>query len=206
MQAGHRRQLRNYLLDRQLQLRYTLIMVFISSLLTAGLGYVWYQQMRVTSKSIEVKALGSLTESDVQQIKDEMAQGDSLRLLALVGFGLLFAFAVAGYGIILTHKIAGPLYKITRYMMDVTEGNLSPIYELRKGDQLRDFYNSFKEMHIALRQETEQDVQKLDMMISVIERYLTQTGSQGVGEIGQGLEELRQLRTQKAESLKSRSS
>ena len=32
-------------------------MVLISSLLVGGLGYIWYSQMRETSKSIEVKAL-----------------------------------------------------------------------------------------------------------------------------------------------------
>ncbi len=139
----YRRQLRNYLLDRRYQLRYTLMMVVITTLLTSGLGYIWYQQMRETSRAIEPRALASLNEKAVQQIKDEMATQDRLRLLVLVGFGFLFAVAVAGYGIVLTHKVAGPLFKIGRYMMSIKEGKLGSVYDLRRGDHLHEFFDGF---------------------------------------------------------------
>jgi len=200
--SDHRRHLRNYLLDRKYQLRYTLIMVFISSLLTTGLGYFWYQQMRVTSRSIEVRALATMSDEDVQRIKDDMASQDRMRLFVLVGFGVVLAFAVAGGGIVLTHKVAGPLYKITRHMQDVKEGNLKPIYDLRKGDQLHEFFQSFKEMHSALRKMLEDEVKTLDQVIASTERHLTQAGPQGGGELSRYLDELRAMRDRKNASLK----
>jgi len=201
MADPHKRRLRNYLLNRNYQLRYTLIMVVISSLLTAGLGYVWYQQMRVTSRTIEVKALASLSDEDVQAIKDDMASQDRLRLLVLVGFGLVFAFVVAGYSIILTHKVAGPLYKITLYMNQVRDGKLGPVYDLRKGDHLQDFFDSFKQMHTALRKQAESEASALEEVIASTERHIAQAGPQGTGEVARQLDSLRSMRDRKTASL-----
>jgi nitrogen fixation/metabolism regulation signal transduction histidine kinase len=199
----YKRHIRNYLLDRKLQLRYTLMMVVLSSVLTAGLGYFWYTQMRTTSKTIEVRALVTMSDEEVQQIKDEMATQDRLRLLVLVGFGVLFAFMVAGYGIVLTHKVAGPLFKISRYMNDMREGKLGIVYDLRKGDQLRDFYETFKQMHIALRKQAEAEVSTLDEVIASSERHLAQAGPQGGGELARYLDSLREMRDRKTQSLKA---
>lgn len=201
---AYKRHIRNYLLDRKLQLRYTLMMVVLSSVLTAGLGYFWYTQMRTTSRTIEVRALATMSDEDVQRIKDEMASQDRLRLLVLVGFGVLFAFSVAGYGIVLTHKVAGPLFKISRYMNDMKEGKLGEVYDLRKGDQLRDFFDTFKQMHIALRKQTQDEVATLDEVIASTERHLAQAGPQAsAGDLARYLDSLRQLRDRKSQSLKS---
>jgi nitrogen fixation/metabolism regulation signal transduction histidine kinase len=201
--SEHKRHIKNYLLDRKYQLRYTLIMVLISSLLTAGLGYVWYQQMRVTSRTIEVKALASLSDEDVQRIKDEMSAQDSLRLLVLVGFGVLFAVVVAGYGIILTHKVAGPLYKMSRHMNDVREGKLGrPVYDLRKGDHLHEFFETFKLMHSALCKQLESEVRTLDEVIASTERHLAQS-PQGAGDMSRYLDALREMRDRKSTALKA---
>jgi nitrogen fixation/metabolism regulation signal transduction histidine kinase len=201
--SEHKRRIRNYLLDRKYQLRYTLIMVVISSLLTAGLGYVWYQQMRVTSRTIEVKALASLSDEDVQRIKDEMSSQDSMRLLVLVGFGVLFAVVVAGYGIILTHKVAGPLYKMSRHMNDVRDGKLGrAVYDLRKGDHLQEFFETFKQMHTTLCKQLEAEISTLDEVIASTERHLAQA-PQGAGEMSRHLDALREMRDRKSASLKA---
>jgi nitrogen fixation/metabolism regulation signal transduction histidine kinase len=202
MAESHRRQLRNYLLDRKYQLRYTLIMVVISSLLTAGLGYFWYQQMRETSRSVEVRDMG-MSEEVALQIREQMANQDRMRLLVLVGFGVLVAFAMAGYGIVLTHKVAGPLFKMSRYMHDVKEGKLGQVYDLRRGDHLVDFFDGFKQMHTALRKQAEMDLATLDEVIASTERFLAQAGPQGAGEMARYLDALREMRNRKTDSLKS---
>jgi len=194
---AHHRSIRNYLLDRKLQLRYTLFMVLLSSLLTAGLGYIWYRQMRETSMTVEVKALASMDvdSGEIQQLRREMKGQDNLRLLALVGFGVLFALVLAGYGIVLTHKIAGPLFKIGRHMIDVKEGKLKPIWNLRKGDQLQEFFSLFKQMHTALRQREEEDLASLKQVIETAEGQLAK--AQAELEMDGPLSVLREMRDQK---------
>jgi methyl-accepting chemotaxis protein len=193
----HRRQLRNYLLNRNYQLKHALIPVIISALLVAGLGYFWYDQMRVASRSVEVKALATMPEDVVKEIRDDMASQDRQRLLILLGFGLVFALVVAGYGIVLTHKVAGPLFKIGRYMSAISEGKLGVVNDLRRGDHLQDFFEEFKQMHSALRARAEQDLKVIDETLSALER-----SGQGT-EPDQSLGGLREIRARLAEGLKS---
>lgn len=206
MGEAHKRQLRNYLLDRKLQLRFSLIVVVISALLTTGLGYIWYDQMRQTSKVIDFDAAASMgiPEQEIQQMKDDMKQQDNMRLLVLIGFGVLFALVVAGGSIIMTHKVAGPLFKISRYMSEIRDGRLGPIYNLRRGDQLQDFFVVFKEMHNSLRRDVEADLKTLNEIIASTERHLAQlAGEGGTEDINSWLEQLREIRDRKEASLKS---
>ena len=204
MAAVHKRSIRNYLLDSKLQLRYAMAMVMLSSLLTAGLGYIWYRQMRETSMTVEVKALASMDVDDdeIQQLRGEMKSQDNLRLLALVGFGVLFALVMLGYGIVLTHKIAGPLFKVGRYMTDVKEGKLGPVYNLRKGDQLQEFFEVYKGMHNALRERQREELALLTKVVETTESQLARAKEAGVLlEMEQPLTALRELRDKKQTSL-----
>lgn len=198
--GAHKRQLRNYLLDPKLQLRYTAMMVVLSALLTAGLGFFWYQQVRETSKTVEVRELAILDEAGIVELEADMKSKDRQRLLVLVGFGVLFSLIVAGYGIVLTHKIAGPLFKVARYMDQVREGKLGPVYDIRRGDQLHEFYAHFKEMHSALRGRAQTEVVQLDEFIRTAEQQLAQ-GAADSDEMKRALDELRALRDRKRVSL-----
>ena len=164
-----RRQIRNYLLDRKFQLSFTLIIVFTSGLLTAGLGYFWYSEMRETSESARIRALTVMGEDGVKEIETQLASQDRRRLMVLAGFGILLALVLAVYGIIVTHRVAGPLYKIGRHMEDLKQGKLHTLWDLRKGDQLREFWQHFKEMHDAIRERAEYDVEVLNNAIAALE-------------------------------------
>lgn len=165
-----RRQLRNFLLDRKVQLRITVIMVLITAVLTAGLGYFWYAEMRKASDVIRVNAMATLGDAATKQLESELAGQDRLRLLLLVGFASLLALLIAGYGIVMTHKLAGPLFKMTRHMSDIERNRIYQLWDLRKGDQLQDFFAAFKAMHGALRKRVEDDMLLLNQLVSAIER------------------------------------
>lgn len=198
---SERRHLRNYLLDHKYQLRYTVIMAVISALLTSGLGYVWYKQVRETSQTIEVKALGSMSESEVQTLEREIQRQDFQRLLVLVAFGVAFIIVVTGYGIVLTHKVAGPLFKMTRYMQDMREGKLAPISDIRKGDHLHDFFGVFRDLHAALRSREQREVELLGQAIQTAERHVESVGDAAPAELRRSLDTLRELRVAKERSL-----
>ena len=108
MPPQHRRHLRNYLLDRKFQLRFTALMVLIACVLTAGLGYFWYDEMRKASRIVEVKALATMSDAEVEKVQDDLHRQDMIRLGVLVGFGVAIAVVLAGFSIVFTHKIAGP--------------------------------------------------------------------------------------------------
>ncbi len=188
-----RRQLRNFLINRKVQLRITLIMVLLTSLLTAALGAFWYAEMRKASGVIRVNAMATLGDAATNQLSAELAAQDRLRLLVLVGFSLVLALLIAGYGIVMTHKIAGPLFKISRYLGEIEADRLHELWELRRGDQLQEFFAAFKRMHGALRERASRDLALLDRLIEGIE---------GGADLSGRLDELRALREAKRGSLK----
>lgn len=163
-----KRRIRNFLLD-PIQLRYTALMVVICSALTAGLGYFIYTGAREASELIRLRAMDP-EDKLAQTLVDEFARADRLLLIKLVVFGILLIVFMTAYGIVITHKVAGPIFKVTRYCEKVRDGNLGPIYPLRSGDQLQDFYHSFEHMHDALRKRSEEEIRALAGVLEALER------------------------------------
>ena len=192
-QSPYKRLLRNYLLDSKVQLRFTLMMVAISTLLTAGLGYVWYAEVRVASRLARVNAVATMGIEGAKQLEAELDAKDAQRLAVIVGFAVLLALLIAIYGIMVSHKFAGPLHKIKRHMNDIEQGRLYHLWGLRKGDQLQDFFAAFHAMHLALRSRIEEDMKVLSRTIAAVEQ-----NEQYAAE----LEALKALRQLKGDSLR----
>ena len=76
----------------------------------------------------------------------------------LASLGIFLPFATCGlvlFGIKMTHRVAGPLYKVTLYLAKLRDGRYDKVYDLRKGDQLVEFYDHFRQAHagvVALEQ------------------------------------------------------
>jgi nitrogen fixation/metabolism regulation signal transduction histidine kinase len=80
-------------------------------------------------------------------------------LVVLIGFA----------GIVVTHKVAGPIYKMKRQIKSVADGHLAVPGKLRKGDELVDFFEVFREMVLSLRKRQEQEIALLDAAINTLE-------------------------------------
>jgi hypothetical protein len=192
----YKRKVRNYLLDVGLQLRYTATIVVVAIFLTAGLGYKMYQATRDISKVI--LWTGLVDPSTAQDLQSQFSNSDKVVLWGIIGFGVVLVLSISAVGILITHKVAGPLYKITSLFGRVRDNRLGPAPAgLRKGDELQDFYIGFREMHQAVRARVEEDVRVLGSAVSAFE-----TGADArVPAVQRALDELRQLRKRKEESL-----
>ncbi len=195
--AAYKRRWRNFLLDRRYQLKYTLVMVVIAGVLTAGLGAgILRQTARVeqasaevaakaqeASRIVNVQALGDPDDPSVKEMKkafdaqdaelqrsaDLMKRQGKFVPYALGAFFLLLTLFLGAYGIVMTHRVAGPLFKISNYLKRITDGRLGVVYDLRKGDELVDFFAVFKQMHGALKGRLEHDVEMLHKAIESLE-------------------------------------
>jgi hypothetical protein len=183
------RHLKNYLLNIRYQLRFTLTIVGISAALTGGLGYVVMSKAHEASRVVQVRAMDP-TDELAQQLAGQFARNDQVMTIALVAFGVLLSVVLTAYGIVLTHKVAGPLFKVTLYLDKMRDGKLGTVYNLRKGDQLVDFFEHFKAAHDALRMRTEEDIRLIDRAI------------EATGASSPLADDLRAARAKKEESLK----
>jgi nitrogen fixation/metabolism regulation signal transduction histidine kinase len=80
-------------------------------------------------------------------------------LVVLIGFA----------GIMVTHKVAGPIFKMKRQIREVGEGYLRIPNKLRRGDELVDFFQAFETMVLNLRARQQAEIDKLERAIALLE-------------------------------------
>ena len=184
----YKRKLSNYLLDKRLQLRYVLLVTVLSGVISGSLGYLIYQQRHAASESIE-RDLAALTQDDksLQEFRDQVSSGmaseDRALIYKMVGVGVGLVVILSFYLVLMTHKVAGPLYKVSMYFDRMAEGRLGNVTALRKGDMLQDFFGNFREMHETVRNRLQSD---LITMESATQALRMKAG--GDGKLGEALD------------------
>ncbi|QDE99507.1 signal protein [Myxococcus xanthus] len=101
----------------------------------------------------------------------ELERQQKLTWWALGGFLVAF-IAVVGLGtIVVTHKVAGPLFRIRRMVQEVHDGRLRPPqHGLRDGDDLQDLFDATRKMVQRLREQNEEDARTLANVLLAAER------------------------------------
>lgn len=182
------RKLSNYLLNKSLQLRYVAFVTVMSAVISGALGYlIWRQE--ADASSYVLQAFDAFTRDAELRgaISDRLQSGDDRLILTMAGAGLGLVVVLFLYLVVMTHKVAGPLYKVSRYFDEMAEGKLGNVWALRKGDMLQDFYVKFMRMHDALKRRHKEDNEAMKKFIAACE-------SAGVGEAGGFGRELGELR------------
>ncbi len=100
---------------------------------------------------------------------DALERGRVRILWVLIGTGILLMSGLAIYGIKMTHRVAGPLFKVSLYLAKMRDGRVDKVYNLRKGDQLVDFYEHFKTAHAGVVKLEREDIDHLKALIAAAE-------------------------------------
>lgn len=132
-----------------------------------------YADRIVQHWTCEVRQAGSI---------DELLRGRIRILWVLVATGLLLMLGLAIYGIKMTHKVAGPLFKVSLYLAKMRDGRYDKVWNLRKGDQLVDFYEHFKHAHAGVVNLEKDDIAKIKDVIAAAEAA-GQGEHEAVGEL-----------------------
>ena len=83
-------------------------------------------------------------------------------LLAVLGGIAVLALALGVTGIVVTHRLVGPAYRLKQLLRDVSDGHIHVGGKLRKHDELQDVFEAFQQMVENLRGAREQDIEELD--------------------------------------------
>jgi hypothetical protein len=220
------RRLRNFLLDRHFQLKYSAYLVGVAVFLSVSLGLIlWHTSRELITQTRASVALGEeivergrklLAESEkvnsvvkmniVQAYADDpglldvfqnaagdrdvaLAQGQTqleansvalreqsqriergyVRLAVLVVLALvLLVFGIGLAGVVVTHKVAGPVYKMKLLLGDLGRGQFRVVARLRKGDELQHFFDAFNDMAAQLGRRQEEEIQQIDGVIEML--------------------------------------
>jgi hypothetical protein len=127
---GHRR---HYLLDRGFQLKYAVLMA-IAGLAVALVFGVWLHQAHAQATALlapdaETRAL--------------VEHSDRLLLGAFGVIAFLLAAALGLLGVVITHRVAGPVFVMGHYLEVLADGRFPRMRTLRRSDDLRIFFKTF---------------------------------------------------------------
>ena len=162
--ASVKRRFRNYLLDPAFQLRYTGMVVAVTFLIASGLGYVAYGESRAQTEMLTVNMALAGETADFIEATAEAADRE---LLLKIVMGILILVVSLGFtGILVTHRVVGPAYKLKSLFRDVAQGHLRVYGRLRKGDELWDVFDEFEKMIIKLRANQRGEIDRLDSVIA----------------------------------------
>ena len=184
--AKHKRKISNYLLDKRLQLRYVVLVTVLSVAISGTLGYLIYNQMHQASEEVAA-SLAALDDPEFQRsVTADMARRDRSLIYKMAGAGIGLIVILSLYLVLMTHKVAGPLYKASMYFDKMAAGKLGQVWPLRRGDMLTDFYDGFKQMHEAVRSRLQGDAATMQKLVDACRA----SGAGKDGELGKELDVL----------------
>lgn len=107
--------------------------------------------------------------SELEAGAANVATGQRHLLIGLVTGLAALVLCLGLAGIIVTHKIAGPIHKMKRLLREVGEGKLVVRERLRKGDELQHFFEAFEHMVESLRARQEAEIAQLDEILGKLD-------------------------------------
>ncbi|MGB5810596.1 MAG: HAMP domain-containing protein [Polyangiales bacterium] len=170
---GNKRQrkFRNYLLDRRFQLKYTSMVVAVTVAVAGILGYFAYQfsEEQTEVLTAQLAAEPDLDPQTAADLEGFARQADrQVRNWIIVGV-LVLALALGVTGILVTHRVVGPAYRMRRIFESIGDGRLEITTGIRKGDELQELYQSFADMVESLRDQRSEEIAQLEETLAKME-------------------------------------
>ncbi|MFZ9889152.1 MAG: hypothetical protein ACO3JL_16775 [Myxococcota bacterium] len=154
------------IVDRRFQLKYTGLIFFVAATVSTALGYFLLDAYQQLNALIEVS----------EAIGDRMNADDARRVFTLVaGFLGAEVLLLGVAGVIITHRVAGPVALLHRHFATMLDGKYPQLRSLRAGDEFRDAFEAFGRFVNSLR---ERDVDEL----ATLEAVLADAQRQGLSE------------------------
>ncbi len=110
----------------------------------------------------------------------------------VLGAGVALGLALFAVGIVLSHRVVGPSYRLKQLFWKVSRGDLTITEKLRDGDELVDLFEAFTSMVAALRAQQATDLTALEGALRVLAK--DHPDDAGVKALREAMEGMRQRR------------
>jgi nitrogen fixation/metabolism regulation signal transduction histidine kinase len=99
----------------------------------------------------ELDAQSAKNLADVRSRQDDIVRDRRHLQLLLGATGLALVVLLGVMGVVITHRIVGPVHKMKKLLRRVSTGRLAIEERLRRGDELEDLFDTFLQMTYSLR-------------------------------------------------------
>ena len=196
---------KNYLINKKFQLKYTIATVTLLTIvmLTTGVGIylgLWssiienFSQFKVSENLETAKRLAGyekarydkgdfrlekiFREAELLSAQEQDTLHNALRSVnrSLAPKIIILVAVIFIAGIVLSHRIAGPMYRFEQSAQAIRDGDLSVNFNIRKTDEMRKTAGTLEEMVESLREDMEKmkklaDEGKMPEIKSILAKY-----------------------------------
>ena len=213
---------RNYFINRKFQLRYTLSIVAILAvvMIASGVGIyfgMWgsiienFSQFKVSQNLETAKRIADyedvryrkgdyrldriFREAELLSAQQQDALKNALRAVNRSLFPKVMVLAVIIFiaGIFISHKIAGPMYRIEKSAEAIRDGDLSVSFRVRKGDEMKEASSALEDMVDSLQADfarIKTADKALDERIGIIEPQIKEEDARRLRDIARAIDEV----------------
>ncbi len=153
---------RQYLVDRRRQLAATVRIAGLVLILLILLNFVLGWQAYSTTQSVMATN---------PSIGERMRATDIRNIAITAGISLIILAMVVVRSIMLTHRTAGAVHKISMCLDEVAGGNYDVILRLRNDDNIRAMEDPFNKMVANLRRQAQEDLKTISKLADEIEAH-----------------------------------
>lgn len=165
---------RTYVLDRGFQLKYTVLLVVLGAAISSLFAAMTYL--------VHLDAERGLP--PIPEIQEHFSRADSTLVALMAGITVLTAVALGLLGILITHRVAGPLYVMSHYVSILAKGRFPLMRPLRKRDELREFFDRFQQAVELMRIREVEEANSLEKALSTLAPLAqTEEARRALGEL-----------------------
>ena len=124
---------RQVLVDRGFQLKYAVVMAGAGLVCAAVFG-LWVHQAHARAVALLAP------DADTRAL---LARTDRTLLVVLGVVAALLAGALGLLGVVITHRVAGPVFVMGHYLRVLSQGRFPRMRTLRRSDELKTFFQAF---------------------------------------------------------------
>lgn len=171
-QGQSKRRIKNFLIDRRFQLGWVFRVAIMVTLIVAVMGYFLYQTLAesIELTNVQVLSTSAMTQQAQSAIIQKGAKDKLYTGLVLGGSLTGLVFILSLFTIVVTHKVAGPAYKIKRLLSTVDGSRLQLFEKLRRGDELHDVFKEFGDMLRRLRESRHLEIEQIESTITQLQK------------------------------------
>lgn len=160
---------RTYILDRRFQLKYTFLMMGAGLVITTVFGlWIWqaHRQQREFLQAVQ------LLRAD-PRILEILEAADRQLLYVFLGIACLMAAALGLVGILITHRVAGPVFVMGHYLSVLARGRFPRMRTLRNRDELKSFFQLFIQAVNQLKEREARHAEELEGVVRQMQQVVS---------------------------------
>lgn len=148
------------IVDQAFQFKYTGIILLVAAVTSTVLGFFLLKAYREMNEVIQLAGMAP-------EIGEKLDADDTKRVFTITVLSLIGEVAILGVlGLLITHRVCGPIFVITRHFNTMIDGKHPFLRPLRQGDEFAPMFMAFQKLIDGNKAKDAAEIDKLKPIVA----------------------------------------